>query len=469
MERKVFYSWQSDLPNNTNRSFIEAALEAAAKDITTDESVSIEPVIDRDTLGAAGAPNISTTILAKIIESNLFVADISFIGKVGKRSMPNPNVLIELGYALHAKGSEALILVLNTDYGKVEDLPFDLKMRRILTYTTKGDKPKARAALAKDLRAALLAGFSNSETYTERALITDIVRQNPPDKIIALREHLAKLLGELDDLQPIMHRDGGTADDLIKGIDSTKLVALSFAELAETVALMNDVKSAKEIFAWFGKILARYYPPANASGRISDADGDFFKFVGNELFTMFVAPFVRENKWSQLQEILSETLKVPPHRDKINSTREGWHDLSGYMRLLADESKRLNRKSKQYDLLEERHSSGPLSKISPLIEYQDADFLLFLQGPETNQDGEYIFYWYPRSILLAQHTPEFITEARDYSYATQLCRTLQINSIEELKKRLLASRKVHLYDLHSPISEEDISSIGSVGGGKVIS
>ena len=28
----IFYSWQSDLPNSTNRGFIQAALEQAAKD-----------------------------------------------------------------------------------------------------------------------------------------------------------------------------------------------------------------------------------------------------------------------------------------------------------------------------------------------------------------------------------------------------------------------------------------------------
>ena len=51
MHRVVFYSWQSDLPNRTNRSFIQQALENIAKSIRADDSIDVEPVIDRDTQG----------------------------------------------------------------------------------------------------------------------------------------------------------------------------------------------------------------------------------------------------------------------------------------------------------------------------------------------------------------------------------------------------------------------------------
>ena len=32
----IFYSWQSDAPNNVNRSFIERALELAVRDLNAD-------------------------------------------------------------------------------------------------------------------------------------------------------------------------------------------------------------------------------------------------------------------------------------------------------------------------------------------------------------------------------------------------------------------------------------------------
>jgi hypothetical protein len=65
-ERTIFYSWQSDLPNRTNRGFIQDALERVAEDVRSDDALAIEPVVDRDTAGVPGSPAISDTILQKI-------------------------------------------------------------------------------------------------------------------------------------------------------------------------------------------------------------------------------------------------------------------------------------------------------------------------------------------------------------------------------------------------------------------
>ncbi len=35
----IFYSWQSDLPNPTNRGFIEDCLKRAIKDVQADEDL----------------------------------------------------------------------------------------------------------------------------------------------------------------------------------------------------------------------------------------------------------------------------------------------------------------------------------------------------------------------------------------------------------------------------------------------
>jgi len=135
MEIKIFYSWQSDLPNRTNRSFIETALKKAVKNIRDDDSISIEPVIDRDTAGVPGSPNIAETILKKIDECHIFVGDVSIINKGStKRKTPNPNVMIEFGYALKKLSFARIVMVLNNAFGTPEELPFDLKMKRALDY-----------------------------------------------------------------------------------------------------------------------------------------------------------------------------------------------------------------------------------------------------------------------------------------------------------------------------------------------
>ena len=161
----VFYSWQSDLPNSTNRGFIQQALERAAKDIKSDESILVEPVIDRDTFGVPGSPDIAATILEKIDACDVFVCDVSIINHDSKnRLTPNPNVLIELGYTLKRLGWNRVIMVFNTEFGKVEDLPFDLRMKRVISYAAIQENPERaseRNKLQKQLTNALKAIYAH--------------------------------------------------------------------------------------------------------------------------------------------------------------------------------------------------------------------------------------------------------------------------------------------------------------------
>ena len=164
---KVFYSWQSDLPNPTNRDFIEKALENAAKAIRADDSIKVEPVIDRDTAGVPGAPDIASTIFAKIEEAQVFACDVSIIngGEKG-RSTPNPNVLIELGYTLKTLGSERIIMIMNTAFGGPELLPFDLSKKRVVTYYMPKecqDRAPERKKLEAQLGTALRTIFTQIE------------------------------------------------------------------------------------------------------------------------------------------------------------------------------------------------------------------------------------------------------------------------------------------------------------------
>ena len=135
LQRTVFYSWQSDRPNRTNRGFIMEALERAATVLRSDESVAVEPVIDRDTAGVAGSPEIAATIFAKIARADVFVPDVSLVTSADtKRQSPNPNVLLELGFAISTLGWDRVILVMNTAFGDQTSLPFDLRGRRVVSY-----------------------------------------------------------------------------------------------------------------------------------------------------------------------------------------------------------------------------------------------------------------------------------------------------------------------------------------------
>jgi hypothetical protein len=133
MAATVFFSWQSDTPNNIGRNFVRAALEDACAAILGDTSVDEahrELEVDSDTQGVAGHPPIVETILRKIDAAKIFVADMTFVAKQEDGGVsPNPNVLIEYGWALRALGHPRIICVMNLAFGKPspESLPFGLR------------------------------------------------------------------------------------------------------------------------------------------------------------------------------------------------------------------------------------------------------------------------------------------------------------------------------------------------------
>ncbi len=156
--QRVFYSWQSDLPTRTNRSFIEDALNRAIKKVNKESEIQIEPAPDRDTKGVPGSPNIIDAIFAKIRGCAVFVCDVSIINKGKVRPTPNPNVLFEAGYALAHKGWDKVICVVNTAYGPAESLPFDLRSRRVTPYKLpegSDDKAGERQRLVDTLAEAI--------------------------------------------------------------------------------------------------------------------------------------------------------------------------------------------------------------------------------------------------------------------------------------------------------------------------
>ena len=184
MNTMVFYSWQSDLPSKTNRGLIEDALGDAVKALQGEASMTVEPVerdaknvpaspavlgeivIERDADNLPGSPDISGAIFDKINRCAAFVADVSLIhkrceafkeGAEGRRT-PNPNVLVELGYAVKVLGWDRVILVCNIAYGPVESLPFDIRQRKMSLYRSSPEdteRAPARRSLAKDLQGRL--------------------------------------------------------------------------------------------------------------------------------------------------------------------------------------------------------------------------------------------------------------------------------------------------------------------------
>jgi hypothetical protein len=93
------------------------------------EHPELHVVLDEATRDMSGSPDIPSTILAKIREADAFVADITTIpDPAAAKPCPNPNVLIELGYAVSQAGWPRIVLLFNEAHGNfAADVPWDIQ------------------------------------------------------------------------------------------------------------------------------------------------------------------------------------------------------------------------------------------------------------------------------------------------------------------------------------------------------
>ncbi|MFA6408053.1 MAG: hypothetical protein WCW36_01070 [Candidatus Paceibacterota bacterium] len=182
MAKTIFFSWQMDTPQDVGRRFLREALEEACKAITGETTVSeaqrdesAELVVESDTEGVAGQPPVVETILKKIDEAAIVIADITFTGtRMDARLTPNANVLIEYGWALKSLGHARALTVMNEAYGKAtrDSLPFDLSHLRFpIRYTLTPDasteqRKEEKAKLVGNLKVAIRSSLTTLPTPT---------------------------------------------------------------------------------------------------------------------------------------------------------------------------------------------------------------------------------------------------------------------------------------------------------------
>ena len=476
MECKIFYSWQSDLSNATNYDFIQTELENAAKSIRDDESIKIEPVIDRDTVGVPGAPDIAGTIFAKIEKSQIFVADVSIINKGDKlRKAPNPNVLVELGYAMKTLGLERIIMVMNAAYGDPELLPFDLRMRRVVTYRMSEsqkdestERKKLSSALEQGIR-TILEGIEQQRTQSFAPLplleqaITGITNSQQ-NRGFLVQEYMKSLRNALLEIARSFPGNDETDEPdevLLQSIEKSTDHIVDFARLSETIAVVDSEEAAMALYKSFSFILDRYnYTPPNFSGSYQITHYDFFKFIGHEMFTIFTSFQIRENNWELLTNIFDEGIFVSrSHTGNPDSVSFDY--ISKGVQLFSYRKQRLgsNRMSIYADLLNDRHSTGTLGDICPIEQFISADFFLFVREPN----------WNPRSTLyLSKHSnfPKFLVEAKREKFARELFTPLKVEDINTLRTKL-ANASAQLHNFYrsgfwdSCLDDFDFKSIGS--------
>lgn len=239
---KIFWSWQSDVHQATNRHFVRGVLADLARSLNgvddpedserppsdeededeEDEEDESRIALDHDTLGVGGSPRIAEKILEKIEAAAVFVADVTPICKTaGGKRVPNPNVMIELGYAMKVLGEERVVLVGNSAEGAaLKYLPFDLRHRRAPAFfSLQRDATEERMAevavgLKADLRNRIVPGLRlaakvmredrrRSDRMPELAIVLVTETDNPISISQSPRMKGAKSLEEIKAEMPL--------------------------------------------------------------------------------------------------------------------------------------------------------------------------------------------------------------------------------------------------------------------------
>jgi len=442
------------------------------KALRDDDSIVIDFVLERDTVGVPGSPNIAQTILRKIDKSDIVVCDVSIITQnmsIGRLS-PNPNVLIELGYALKALGADRIVMVQNTEYGGPELLPFDLKMNRVTTYEMNAretDRASERGKLQKKLERAIrtilptleIASQEESETLSD---VTDeairSIENSAPNKTIRVGRFVELLNEELDSLAPDFS-EGDARDELfIQSINTTQGFVFEYARLAKTIAVMGDRDAVLALYRIFERIMDNYRPPAGFNGNFYRSDFDYYKFLGHELFIVLISSLISENQWIMITNLLNKDIYI---KNSLSGPRlVDFSAISEPVESFEIHSNRLNMKRVSFhaDTLNQRYTDGTLAEIVPIEEFTAADFFLRLRSEK----------WRPWSILYIGHgEPRYLTESTSTQFAENLLAPLDLKSQDEFRQRIVACRESlsRFYASKTPffdtLEDFDVSRVGS--------
>lgn len=161
-EIRLFFSWQSD--RMESKKIIQTELQKVTKRLVSDYIVLS---VDQDTRDRIGTEKIETSVLQKIRDCDIFVADLTPVAKVnvGKddnftrnKLMPNSNVMYEYGFAVGVKGMNRMIAVANMQEGElIEQLPFDINHDTIISFNVEKGKQLSLYSLIKRLSNEVIA------------------------------------------------------------------------------------------------------------------------------------------------------------------------------------------------------------------------------------------------------------------------------------------------------------------------
>ena len=166
---RIFFSWQSD--RTDLKKAIQRELDTVAKKLKKED---INLIIDHDTRDRVGTQNIDVEVLQKILNCDIFIADITPVCKILSKNdasipaklIPNPNVMYESGYALAHKGLSKMIFLTSLQHGEtIAQLPFDINHNTITSIHDLGQLPTLSSMIKKIIDTVRQERLSEKKAY----------------------------------------------------------------------------------------------------------------------------------------------------------------------------------------------------------------------------------------------------------------------------------------------------------------
>lgn len=188
MNYTVFFAYQTDIDEKYGKAFVQSAVESAIEKFKKN---GINITLDFGFRGTPGTPPLLDEMLKKSSQADMVIVDMSFtsskiwsdakrfrlfgreiriLNNVKDKISPNPNVLLETGFAWAQKGTYRTLMVMNEAFGNASQLPVDLKgfrwgIRYNLDENNYTQNEKIKKDLADDFYKAIKTSINSEPEY----------------------------------------------------------------------------------------------------------------------------------------------------------------------------------------------------------------------------------------------------------------------------------------------------------------
>lgn len=266
----IFFSWQSDVPRN--KGYIDKKIKAAKAEILAmPEMAGVEIEYDHSTMNRSGSPDIVDTIHEKINVCDVFIADVTPITSIDTRDadreklIPNPNVMTEAGFALKAIGNKRIILLMREDTGRIDDLPFDIRHRRVTLFPNDPARKEGFSLTPFILKAIEYSQSCQVEEYQAQEVQHDTKIFRSLSETIGDEQRFLDTVSTVASSRQISRADYYLFDSITEYIGKPENEFI----IPELQTLAHDLRKGIEALT---AITGKYYSPSRMRWKVIESD-----------------------------------------------------------------------------------------------------------------------------------------------------------------------------------------------------